>query len=777
MAEILLRGCQPEPIQSYLKALGVFRLLSEQVSPRIRGSWSPDGFVLSGPIDPDGLVDYFLTRYRPTPLVAPWNGGSGFYDGDATDGIDAIANSSDSRFALYRQVIRTIRAMPELAAVPPTAIEVIAAMERQRDSLAPGKARADIERLLDDVATARAAVEGTGRTGIETLSRASVDNESSDKGAGRELKSWTKAVDKLVTAYKRLQRGGGKTDLMVACRDRLPDEVLSWLDAAFLLTSSVQGDLEPDYAAILGSGGNEGRLDYTNNFMRHVAALVGGSEAASDHLRSALFGELASGLSNGASGQFDPGRAGGCNQGAGFEAACAPFNRWDYVLGLEGTLMLAGAVARRFGAAAGAKSSPFSVFISASGFDSCADEDGRGRAETWLPLWDRPATLAEVRHLFAEARATVGNRPTRNGLDFARAVSTLGVDRGISAFVRYGFLKRRGDSYVAYPMARIPVRFNPQALLLADLDPLLQDIHRLLGSFQNAPASLVAARNLLDDALFRMTTRGDASDCQDVIVALGRFQRFLAVKPVTSRPLPARLGAGWLEAIDDGSLDVRIAASLASVLPDPKGIGPIVANLLPVDPGRPWTWATGVGQQAWEGRTFADRVASVLHRRMLDAERIGTPNVPCAGRIGLACSDVAAFISEANDDDRTENLLWGLTLVQWSQVHSPAAWSTPVRPLPIPRVFAAMKLLFLSTEVRGVRPAPEPRLVPLLIGGRVAEAVRAARGRLVTSSLGPRALDPDAPGLCPVRMAAALLLPVRDPVRMVSLALKAEEMN
>ena len=38
--ELELRGCSPDPLMSYLKALGVFRLVSEQVDPDLRGWWA-----------------------------------------------------------------------------------------------------------------------------------------------------------------------------------------------------------------------------------------------------------------------------------------------------------------------------------------------------------------------------------------------------------------------------------------------------------------------------------------------------------------------------------------------------------------------------------------------------------------------------------------------------------------------------------------------------------------------------------------------------------------
>src|SRR5262249_39221784 len=73
---------------------------------------------------------------------------------------------------------------------------------------------------------------------------------------------------------------------------------------------------------------------------------------------------------------------------------------------------------------------PFSVESVAIGYGSAtASEETRdgSRAELWLPLWEQPATLAEVRHLFAEGRAQLGRRQARNAVEFVLAVNLLGV--------------------------------------------------------------------------------------------------------------------------------------------------------------------------------------------------------------------------------------------------------------------------------------------------------------------------------------------------------------
>ena len=37
--ETVLKGCTPEPLMNYLKALGILRLVAEQRDPNAQGCW------------------------------------------------------------------------------------------------------------------------------------------------------------------------------------------------------------------------------------------------------------------------------------------------------------------------------------------------------------------------------------------------------------------------------------------------------------------------------------------------------------------------------------------------------------------------------------------------------------------------------------------------------------------------------------------------------------------------------------------------------------------
>lgn len=78
MHQYLLTGCTPVPLAHYLKVLGILRPVAEQKDPDACGRWRGEYFELRTSLSREELQKFFLEEYRPTPVLAPWNGGSGF---------------------------------------------------------------------------------------------------------------------------------------------------------------------------------------------------------------------------------------------------------------------------------------------------------------------------------------------------------------------------------------------------------------------------------------------------------------------------------------------------------------------------------------------------------------------------------------------------------------------------------------------------------------------------------------------------------------------------
>jgi CRISPR-associated protein Csx17 len=418
--EVAFEGCAPVPLAAYLKALGSFRLVAEQKDKSARGYWRNEAFVLDTVLTKEELVRFFLEEYRPSPIISPWNGGSGFY---------------------YRE-----------------------GKSKEKDRRTGKRIKTGVR----DEATAATKT-------LDVLEHAQADRF-------RPLRLTINRVRRALRdlGYEQAPSDEQKHGLVKLLRSSLcDDETLDWLDAALAL-----GTDNLHKPPLLGTGGNDGNLDFSSNYMQRLTELFNTENGeiltgVRGSLESALFGTSNASLREGAIGQFAPGAAGGPNATTGFERQTL-VNPWDYVLMLEGESLFSASATRRLQSASSTGLSyPFTV--------NSANTDGSGGAladekrkskgkivgnsfEIWMPLWERAASLAEVRSLMSEGRATVGRRPARDGLDFVRAVASLGVNRGINSFERYALLQRRGDSISATPKGRIRVQPRPRARLLNDLD-------------------------------------------------------------------------------------------------------------------------------------------------------------------------------------------------------------------------------------------------------------------------------------------------------------------
>lgn len=112
MPELDLHGCRTQPLLSYLKALGVLRLVGLQSDPEARLSWAPAGHArLATRLDEDGLTAFFMNDYKPTPITSPWNGSSGYYPTDNATALVAVEATTSHRLGDLRRTIACARAM------------------------------------------------------------------------------------------------------------------------------------------------------------------------------------------------------------------------------------------------------------------------------------------------------------------------------------------------------------------------------------------------------------------------------------------------------------------------------------------------------------------------------------------------------------------------------------------------------------------------------------------------------------------------------------------
>lgn len=775
MYKHILSGCRSKPLASFLKAVGVLRLVAEQKDPHTKGWWEGEAFAINAKLNKEEFEGFFFEEYAPTTILAPWNGGSGFYMGDSTEGINAISNSEDSRFAGYRNAISQIKTWPEMPTFN-TVGDVLRVLDEALEGLRPGKRRAALEELLRSTKT-HPPNDISGGENLEDIILADIEELSNrgDTDDPEVLKAWWKEIKKARTKCNEIKRTKNKKVILPLCRARMSDTAVQWLDAVGALYLDGQAAFNP----VLGTGGNEGRLELSNNFMQRLSELFlsGDFDQTRRLFQSAVFGTTMTGLVSAKIGQYDPGRSGGYNQGTEVETKDFKINPWDFVLAMEGALVLAGATVRRNSTDERSQfTTPFTVRFSSVGFSSRAYEE-KGKWETWLPIWRRPACYPEIRYLFGEGRSSIGRRMVRNGIEFSRSVGTLGVDRGIDAFERYAFLKRRGPSYVALPAGRIEVRYRHGLDLLNELDLVTRPAWRFLRGFKNIPATFLSAHQRIDEAVFACCQNADAAHFGELVRSLGRLEKLIAVRDRTKKPALANpllgLSPRWIDRCDDGSVEVRIAASLASIRPTGK-VGPLRSNMTGVDPLNPRRWSEAKGEAFWHGSNLPERLAGVLVRRMMDAERLSAPRMPIEAALPVSSYDVAPFLRGQCDDGKIEDLLWGFTLIDWTKPGTNALrgrWKQSVREQLLSRTWCLLKLLHSPEKIRDTFLKRESRIAHLLTAGRIREACAVGIKRLRVSELHPfRVIYEEE--LDSSRLLASLLIPVRDQWRLESLVLE-----
>ncbi|MBB4266974.1 type I-G CRISPR-associated protein Cas8g1/Csx17 [Roseospira visakhapatnamensis] len=363
-----------------------------------------------------------------------------------------------------------------------------------------------------------------------------------------------------------------KVSFIERVRTEAENGLVSWLDAGIVAL----GD-NFDAAAVLGSGGNDGRLDYSSTFHRSLLQLFeaesgSATDTAETCLDVALMGANRAARSRTGLSQFSPGRLVAPNAGTGFSGDSGE-DPWSVTLLIEGALTLAGTASRHGEAHRPRGSFPFTVSHRGAGSGAVvlADEDSNRAREIWLPLWTRPALYAELRALFAEGRAHIGERAARDGLSFARAVASMGVNRGIDSFERVGFEARYGNMFITAPLGRFyaPRPGQTSDDLIADLDrgEWLSRV-RSMARGGTAPARAKTAVRRLEDALFLMTSANRRKDgARAALMALGEVVDWMTHSKEARETLspPPRLRADWVWEADDGSAEFRVAAALASL--------------------------------------------------------------------------------------------------------------------------------------------------------------------------------------------------------------------
>lgn len=628
----VLPGLRPEPLASYLAGLGLIRVLGEQADADATAAWTADGLTITTLVR--DLAEWLANEYKPTPVLSPWNGGSGFgaKDKEPRRRLESLRANSSARLADLR-----------------SAIEV---------------------------------AEGV-------IEKARTEGWITDSGVA--------AKDRVVLEF----------------RNKCPDELLPWIDAAIVLADD--GTFFPP---LLGTGGNDGRLEFSTNFHQQLIELIGtsgtGRARSLAAARDLLAGTQTAPLAGVPIGQFDPGSAGGPGSSR-FGSAGPLANPWIYVLVVEGSVLFAASAARKNQHAAGRAAMPFTVNPSPDGSATGADgEESRG--EVWAPVWREDFALAEIKQLFAEARASWRGRPARRAVDFYGATRSLGVARGVDEFIRYGLQRRNGLAFAAVALDRITVAEKTAVRLAAQIEDWAA---RVSGS--EASSGVAEASRVFEKTHLTFARDGSPGSLVRLLAALTNLEMAVGRSSRAKDAVPVRFtsaASDFLTCLGElASPELRIAIGIASCATQRAAERPARTMrqiLLPVDPDAGWRDAPivpGLGTRpladvladvmVWRSRTATAEDNAARHR--------GVPTFLTG--IAVPAADLHALAARQLDDAALDLYLRACLALDWRNAEPGWAAARPEVPV---TTLALLHPLAIGLRTGKPRGKPDDEPVPAL---------------------------------------------------------------
>ena len=286
-----------------LLSSGVNNVTGEPADAGVRGWWEGERFHLRTALGREGLTEFFLHRYAPSPVIAPWNGRAGFLEGEAGEGstregavlMRSIEQCGARRFRMMRSVVRVLRENKQLSML---------------DAL-----RAESKTL---------AKQAKGLVG----------------DAKRRCLNRKRRADARVREIKGI--------LIPSVRSATPPEHAEYVDSCVAVAATDHALMAP----LLGAGGLDGSRDFGVRFAAELAEVFdlqtgvprGGSSAS---IALSLFRRATRLPRVGSIGQFSPGDT-GPNASTGYSGT-NPLNPWDLILAMEGTILFVGAITRQMG--------------------------------------------------------------------------------------------------------------------------------------------------------------------------------------------------------------------------------------------------------------------------------------------------------------------------------------------------------------------------------------------------------------------------------------------
>ncbi len=552
------------------------------------------------------------------------------------------------------------------------------------------------------------------------------------------------------------------------------------LDEAMFLDSHLVSLARNTFNPIFGTGGNVGKRNLAKVSKDAYVLLERNRSSKGAWLKHTLYGhetELPELASTGtwftyANKTFNSGQDGFYREGR--------ISPWSFLLALEGALLLQGGVGRRLSATAHAYAA--FPFIAEAVHPALESQVGLKQAgEFWAPIWDRPATLIEVRTLFKRGLMRLGKKAATSPHEFGAAALGAGLDTGIAAFVPFTLRETTsGQVFEAIPRPRVSVRHDARgqraAELIAELVPWIEHL-----PFEprdgKQKGKFAGLRGPVEQAIVALTEDSENPGLwRELLLTLADTQTKIdqdRTRKWRARctPLP-RLSIAWLEYLwpQKRPDEIELACAIASLGADSDE--PLLVNLYGVDirfnkPSYPKAYPA---RALWHDGDLLALLGEIAQRRLADWDSKHDKARPWPLRANYPVSSLLLekFLAGALDDNEIRRWVPALSLLNWRKRPAAQGQYTGQPPkgglLLLDGLFRPLFAEGLPwSERKDVKPDPKTalRLLSLIRQGDLTSALDLAVGRY--NALGITVVNP---GLVtfnadPERLAAALLVPVR----------------
>lgn len=482
-------------------------------------------------------------------------------------------------------------------------------------------------------------------------------------------------VDWKPSLYERWWRDAQKLDTKVKKDDSL------WFERSrvdikkvILLDAHIVGGRRNQFNPVLGTGGNIGKRDMENTMADAFLKLKKSRGENEAWLNMTLHGcgtcELPEINSAGtwfvyANKTFNSG------QDWYREGEISP---WSFILALEGTLLLSGSTGRRLSS----KSRPYAAFpyITESPAPVSDGEIGLSKAEFWAPLWEQPATLAEINALLERGLARIGQRAAKSPHEFAVAAMAAGVDAGISAFIRFSLRQTTSSQvYEAIPRERIKVN-KVESHESKLIEPILSWIDKLpfepLDSKQRG--KFKGLRGPVEQSLIKIAAQpNDSEQWRKFLLCLADTQKKIdSNKNLRDRcrALPF-LDSSWFNKCwPTPPPEIHLARAIASI-----GAGtdaPILVNINGVEIDKAgnisFSGEHKPHRAVWHNGRLIQVLADIMERRLVDTD--AKSSLPLMASHTCSREILSGFLSHTLDHDLIQRWIPALSLIKWRKIDS-----------------------------------------------------------------------------------------------------------